>query len=129
MSQWQSLWINSNIATMDDHGPPYGARKNAAIAVNNGKIAWLGSMEDLPGRAEELAETVEDCGGQWITPGLIDCHTHLVFGGNRVREFELRLEGASYEELAEAGGGIRSTVTATRKESESQGPHLNLPDR
>ncbi|MDG2034704.1 MAG: imidazolonepropionase, partial [Rhodospirillales bacterium] len=114
MAQWQSLWINVNIATMTGGREAYGLQPTAALAVDDGKIAWLGPLADLPGRADDLAETVRDCDGQWMTPGLIDCHTHLVFGGNRVREFELRLKGASYEEISKAGGGIRSTVAATR---------------
>ena len=118
MAHWQSIWINVNIAAMTGGGQPYGAQKAAAVAVDDGKIAWLGPMADLPGRPDDLAETVQDCAGHWMTPGLIDCHTHLVFGGNRVKEFELRLKGASYEEISKAGGGIRSTVTATREETE-----------
>ena len=119
MAKWQSLWVNANLATMSGKGA-YGTLQDSAIAVEDGKIAWLGSMSDLPGSSPELANTVHDCAGQWITPGLIDCHTHLLFGGNRVKEFELRLEGASYEEISKAGGGIRSTVAATRAESEDE---------
>ena len=119
MAHWQSLWINVNIAAMTGGGVAYGAQPAAALAVEDGKIAWLGPLADLPGHADNLAETVHDCAGRWMTPGLIDCHTHLVFGGNRVKEFELRLKGASYEEISKAGGGIRSTVTATREETES----------
>ena len=119
MAHWQSLWINVNIAAMTGGGVAYGAQPAAALAVEDGKIAWLGPQADLPGHADNLAETVHDCAGRWMTPGLIDCHTHLVFGGNRVREFELRLKGASYEEISKAGGGIRSTVAATRAETES----------
>ena len=118
MAHWQSIWINVNIAAMTGGGQSYGAQKAAAVAVDDGKIAWLGPMADLPGRPDDLAKTVQDCAGHWMTPGLIDCHTHLVFGGNRVKEFELRLKGASYEEISKAGGGIRSTVTATREETE-----------
>lgn len=119
MAHWQSLWINVNIAAMTGGGVAYGAQPAAALAVEDGKIAWLGPQADLPGHADNLAETVHDCAGRWMTPGLIDCHTHLVFGGNRVKEFELRLKGASYEEISKAGGGIRSTVAATRAETES----------
>lgn len=119
MAHWQSLWINVNIAAMTGGGVAYGAQPAAALAVEDGKIAWLGPLADLPGHADNLAETVHDCAGRWMTPGLIDCHTHLVFGGNRVKEFELRLKGASYEEISKAGGGIRSTVAATRAETES----------
>jgi len=108
---WDSLWFNGHAATMG----PAGAIRDAAVAVKDGRIVWVGSRVDLPkGRAVEE----HDLGGRWVTPGLIDCHTHLVFGGNRAREFEMRLEGASYEEIAKAGGGIVSTVAATRAADE-----------
>jgi len=102
--------INARIATMQPGAAPYGAIENAAMLIEDGRIAWLGPTGEAP-RAEETA----DLGGRWVLPGLIDCHTHIVHGGNRAREFELRLEGASYEEIAKAGGGILSTVTATRE--------------
>jgi imidazolonepropionase len=89
----------------------YGAIDDAAIAVQDGRIAWVGPRTELPNGA--AGETV-DLGGRWVTPGLIDCHTHVVFGGTRAREFEMRLEGASYEAIARAGGGILSTVRDTR---------------
>ncbi len=120
MADWQSLWINANIATMGVNGRPYGLIDDAAIGVSKGKISWLGKMSDLPAPPLELANNLVDCKRGWITPGLVDCHTHLVFGGNRVREFELRLEGASYEEIARQGGGILSTVNATRQASEEE---------
>ena len=104
---WDSLWINGHAATMG----PAGVVRDAAVAVAGGRIAWIGPRADLP--AGTAAEE-HDLGGRWLTPGLIDAHTHLVFGGNRAAEFEMRLEGASYEEIARAGGGIVSTVTATR---------------
>ncbi len=110
---WDALWINANLATMDgDTG--YGAIEDGAIAVADGQIAWVGPRADLPGAPDTLAREVQDAGGRWVTPGLVDCHTHLVYGGNRSREFALRLDGASYEEIARAGGGIVSTVAATR---------------
>lgn len=108
---WDALWINGNIATMS--GPGYGLRENAAIAVKDGKIVWLGSMGDLKTITYQ-ATTVHDVAGRCITPGLIDCHTHLVYAGNRYHEFAMRLQGESYEAIARAGGGIRSTVLATR---------------
>jgi imidazolonepropionase len=117
---WDSLWVDARLATMARNGAPYGAILNGAIAANDGRIAWVGAQADLPGAPESLAREVFSAGGAWITPGLVDCHTHLVFAGNRAREFELRLEGASYEELAKAGGGIASTVAATRMASESE---------
>jgi imidazolonepropionase len=106
------VWLNANLATMQGEG--LGPIEDGAVAARGGRIAWVGPRAALPGPA---AETV-DCGGAWILPGLIDCHTHLVFGGDRAAEFEQRLEGASYEEIARAGGGILSTVRATRAASE-----------
>ncbi len=109
--EWDSLWFNGHAATMG----PMGNVREAAVAVKDGRIAWIGAAKDRPaGRAAEE----HDLGGRWVTPGLIDCHTHLVFGGNRAREFEMRLEGATYEEIARAGGGIASTVAATRAADE-----------
>ncbi|MEE8248494.1 MAG: imidazolonepropionase, partial [Alphaproteobacteria bacterium] len=118
-AMWDDLWINLNLATMD--GPDaYGAIEDGALAVADGRIAWLGAARELDGAPASRARRVHDGGGRWMTPGLIDCHTHLVYGGNRAREFELRLEGASYAEIARAGGGIVSTVAATRAESEAR---------
>ncbi|HYG90018.1 MAG TPA: imidazolonepropionase [Azospirillum sp.] len=115
---WDTMWTNARVATMTGNGAPYGAIDRAALAVEGGRIAWVGAMADLPGRPETLARSVVDAEGRWITPGLIDCHTHLVYAGDRAHEFEMRLQGATYEEIARAGGGIRSTVTATRAASE-----------
>jgi imidazolonepropionase len=95
-------------------GVPYGAMKDGALAVSKGKIAWVGERKALPEDIESRAPKVYDGEGGWITPGLVDCHTHLVYGGSRAREFELRLQGVTYEEIARQGGGIRSTVSATR---------------
>ena len=112
----QELWINANIATMTPNGEPYGAIRNAALMTLGETIFWIGNMDVAEEkRADVAAKVVHDVGGKWITPGLIDCHTHLVFGGNRAEEFEMRLKGASYEEIARAGGGIVSTMTATRE--------------
>ena len=118
---WDALWLNAHLATMaagtgDDDG--YGTIRDGALGVEKGRIAWVGRRGDLPGEPAALAGTVHDCGGRWITPGLIDCHTHLVYGGDRAGEFALRLKGATYEEIARAGGGILSTVTATRAADE-----------
>lgn len=96
---------------MAANGEPYGIVENAALAIAAGKIAWLGSATDVP--AANVKET-RSLDGSWLTPALIDCHTHLVFAGNRAGEFEQRLTGVSYEEIARAGGGIMSTVNATR---------------
>ena len=112
-----ALWVNCHLATMAP-GAPYGAVKDGAIAVSDGKIAWVGERKTLPSGIESRAAQVHDGEGGWITPGLVDCHTHLVYGGNRAREFELRLQGVTYEEIARQGGGIRSTVTATRAADE-----------
>lgn len=100
------------------NGEAYGALRHGAVVVRDGRIAWVGVEADLP---EELATgPVLDAGGGWVTPGLVDCHTHLVFGGNRAGEFERRLQGATYEEIARAGGGIVSTVRATREASDEE---------
>jgi len=98
---------------------PYGAITNAAIAVKDGKIAWLGPRSELPA-FDVLSIPVYRGKGGWITPGLIDAHTHLIFAGNRANEFELRLQGASYEEIARSGGGIISTVKACREADEAE---------
>jgi imidazolonepropionase len=110
------LWTNARLATMVAGQKSFGSIENAALACRDGKISWIGAMADLP--ATLAASETTDCEGRWITPGLVDCHTHLVYGGNRAREFEMRLAGATYAEIAEAGGGIVSTVKATRAASE-----------
>jgi imidazolonepropionase len=112
-----ALWVNVHLATMTG-GRPYGTIKNGALAVSREKIVWVGKRRALPRGATWRSEEFYDGRGGWITPGLVDCHTHLVYGGNRAREFELRLQGATYEEIARQGGGIRSTVTATRDADE-----------
>lgn len=101
----------AKLATMEP-GAPYGLIEDGAMAVQGDRIAWCGPADALPDSYSEWA--AEDLGGRLVTPGLIDCHTHIVFGGDRASEFEMRLNGASYEEVARAGGGIVSTVTATR---------------
>ena len=108
--QWDAIWLNAHLATMV--GGEYGVIEQGALAVRDGRIAWLGAQADLP--AGWQAQTVHDAHGAWITPGLIDCHTHIVYAGNRSHEFEARLNGVAYEEIARQGGGIRSTVRATR---------------
>ncbi|HTB87999.1 MAG TPA: imidazolonepropionase [Steroidobacteraceae bacterium] len=110
---WDQVWVGANIATMAGAGP-YGSLEEAALAVKGERIAWLGTAEEGRQRAQTQGASIHDARGQWITPGLIDCHTHLVYGGNRVAEFEQRLCGASYEDIARAGGGIQSTVRETR---------------
>jgi imidazolonepropionase len=116
---WDDVWINGRIATMVPGGAPYGAVEDGAIAAAGGRIAWVGPRGELPDRPERLAGRIHDLAGCWLTPGLIDCHTHLVHAGDRAREFELRLQGASYEAIARAGGGIRSTVKLTRAAAEA----------
>lgn len=116
---WQTLWLNVNLATMANGGENYGEISEAALAICDGKIVWLGKQVDLP-IYDAKAVNVMDGKGRWLTPGLIDCHTHLVYGGNRAHEFEMRLQGKSYQEIAEAGGGIVSTVKATREASENE---------
>jgi imidazolonepropionase len=117
---WDTIWVDANLATMREGGAPYGAIERGAVAAKDGKIAWIGYAADLPKAPGELAHNVRLCHNAWITPGLVDCHTHLVFGGDRAREFEMRLQGKSYEEIARAGGGIVSTVAATRAASKQE---------
>ncbi|MBU3972104.1 MAG: imidazolonepropionase [Alphaproteobacteria bacterium] len=111
------LITDCRLATMVEGGAAYGAVEDGAILIADGRIVWAGARADLP--AHEAAETDRLDGG-WVTPGLIDCHTHLVFGGDRSGEFEQRLGGATYEEIARAGGGIVSSVAATRAASEDE---------
>jgi imidazolonepropionase len=117
MPTWDSLWTNVNLATMAEGGAPYGAVENGALAIRDGRIAWVGAASELPHR--DAGEVIDGAGG-WLTPGLIDCHTHLVFAGDRSGEFEQRLQGVSYEEIARAGGGIARTVEATRAASHAE---------
>lgn len=114
----ERLLTNARLATMVPGSTPYGLVEDAALVINCDAIAWLGASADLP--EEHQGYPSEDLEGRLVTPGLIDCHTHVVFGGDRAREFEMRLEGASYEEVARAGGGIVSTVKATREASEEE---------
>jgi imidazolonepropionase len=116
MQTFDAIWINANIATMTDSGKAYGVIEDAVMAVKDGRIAYLGARASLPS-FDVMSTPVHDVAGQWLLPGFIDCHTHLVFGGNRANEFELRLKGASYQDIAAAGGGIKSTVAATRSAS------------
>jgi imidazolonepropionase len=110
------LWTRARLATMSPRiAAPYGAIEDGVVAARGGRIVYAGPRSEAP--SFSAAETI-DCGERWITPGLIDCHTHLVYGGDRAHEFELRLQGASYEEIARAGGGILSSVKATRAASE-----------
>jgi imidazolonepropionase len=119
------VWRNARLATLKESLPGLGIVENGAIAVRDGRIAFAGPEADLPTEFS-AAETI-DCEGRWITPGLIDCHTHLVHAGDRAHEFELRLAGASYEEIARAGGGIVSSVKALRAASEDDLVRQTLP--
>ncbi|ENY80369.1 imidazolonepropionase [Sphingopyxis sp. MC1] len=116
------LWTNARLATMRPDLPGLGVVRGGAIGMRDGRIAFAGPAADAPDAADVI-----DCDGRWITPGLIDAHTHLVFAGDRIAEFELRQKGASYEEIARAGGGIASTVAATRAASEAALVRSALP--
>ena len=115
------LWTNARLATMA--GDDLGVIEDGAIACHDGRIAYAGPRADAP---SEAAETI-DCGGRWITPGLVDCHTHLIHAGDRAGEWSMRLEGASYEEIARAGGGILSTMRATRAADQAELVATALP--
>lgn len=118
MTDKNTLFVDLNAATMEESDAPYGLIKDAAIAVIDGMIEWVGPAAALPNMYTSLHRN--SLGGRLVTPGLIDCHTHIVYAGDRAVEFEMRLNGASYEEVARAGGGIVSTVSATRKATEDQ---------
>jgi len=110
------VWTDVTLLTMSENDSPYGMIRDGAIIARNGMIDWVGKARDLPKRADDA--DIISCGGKYMTPGLIDCHTHLIYGGNRIAEFEERLQGASYEDIARAGGGILATVKATRAADE-----------
>ena len=109
------LITECRLATMVESDEPYGAVEDGAVLIHHGKIVWAGPRGELP---KHKATETDLLGGRWVTPGLIDCHTHLVFGGDRAGEFEQRLGGATYQQIAKAGGGIVSSVRATREASE-----------
>jgi len=117
LTQVDRVWRNARIATMADTGCAYGAIEGACIAARDGRIVWVGPEADAP---DLRADETTDLEGRWITPGLIDCHSHLVYAGNRAEEFEQRLKGATYEQIARSGGGILSTVKATRAASQEE---------
>jgi imidazolonepropionase len=114
MPSWDLLLTNAHIATMRESDVAYGVIENGALGIADGKIAWVGPESELPSGINCRTLSLHD---RWLTPALIDCHTHVIFGGNRAEEFEQRLMGVSYEEIAKAGGGILSTVDATRSAS------------
>ena len=117
MADWDLLLTDARIATMRRGAADYGAIEAGSIAIAGGLIDWIGAVAELP---EGDAAQTRSLGGRWVTPALIDCHTHLVFGGQRAGEFERRLQGVSYADIAAEGGGILSTVKATRAASEEQ---------
>ncbi len=126
---WDTVWLNAQLATMTDGGNGgnggYGEISDGALVVKDGVIAWVGKQSDLPTNYQTL--TIHDANGAWMTPALIDCHTHIVYAGNRSNEFEARLNGATYAHIAAQGGGILSTVRATRMASEDELFNLSLP--
>ncbi len=115
-----AVWRGGMVATMVTEAGPYGAIEDGALAVRDGRIAWVGPRGDLPSGLVGIATRMHDLHGAVVTPGLIDCHTHLVFAGERSAEFEARLGGISYEDAARAGRGILSTVAATRAAREAE---------
>jgi imidazolonepropionase len=124
---WDGLLLDARLATMQLHGAPHGLIERGAIGWQDGVITFAGPQAGLPDAPERLAEHVARADGALVTPGLVDCHTHLVFGSDRANEFELRLNGASYEEIARAGGGIASSVRATREADEGNLLAQSLP--
>ncbi|MER8696627.1 imidazolonepropionase [Mesorhizobium opportunistum] len=120
------LWRNARLATMAESSAGLGVVEHGAVAARDGRIVYAGPESEMPASFLQGAETV-DCDGRWITPGLIDCHTHLVYAGNRANEFEMRLAGATYEEVARAGGGIVSSVKSLRAASEDELVAQTLP--
>src|SRR5882672_4952120 len=116
MMTFDTIWLDARLATVSPDRPGLGVIERGAVAAKDGRIAFAGATADLPTDWDAKQRVALD--GRWITPGLIACHTHLVYAGDRAREFELRLAGATYEEIARAGGGIVSTVKATRAASE-----------
>lgn len=118
MTAADRVWHRCRLATLSSQREGLGIVEDGVVAAKDGIIVYAGPKADAPTGLDAAAQT--DCEGRWITPGLVDCHTHLVYGGNRAEEFELRLAGASYEEIAQRGGGIVSTVKATRAASEHE---------
>src|SRR5436190_13040233 len=125
MMTFDTIWLDARLATVSTDRPGLGVIEHGAVATKDGRIAFAGATTDLPTDWDAKQRVALD--GRWVTPGLIDCHTHLVYAGDRAHEFELRLAGASYEEIARAGGGIVSTVKATRAASEDELVAAALP--
>src|SRR5450432_2095299 len=114
-AKFDLLLTDAQLATMRSDGGPYGTVSDGVVGVLGGLIAWVGRATDLP--RDVTAQRTQSCGGRWLTPGLVDCHTHLVYAGNRAGEFERRLLGATYADISREGGGINATVRATRAAS------------
>jgi imidazolonepropionase len=123
--RFDTIWLDARLATLSPDRAGLGVVERGAVAAAAGRVAYAGPVADLPSGWDAIERVPLD--GRWITPGLIDCHTHLVYAGDRAHEFELRLAGASYEDIARAGGGILSTVKATRAASEDNLVHASLP--
>jgi imidazolonepropionase len=123
--RFDNIWLDARLVTLAPDRPGLGIVENGAVAAKDGRIVFAGPMPELPAGWDAINQLALD--GRWITPGLIDCHTHLVYAGDRAHEFELRLAGASYEEIARAGGGILSTVKATRAASADDLVAATLP--
>jgi len=121
-----AIWLNARLATLAADRPGIGAVERGALAARDGRLIFVGAATDLPADWRDGVRTI-DCDGRWITPGFVDCHTHLVYAGDRAHEFELRLAGASYETIAREGGGIAATVAATRAASEDELLRQSLP--
>ncbi len=117
-TQWDRLIVDCRLATMAANGVTYGAIQDGALLIRDGRIFFAGRRSELPGDVLKATKNVDRMDGRWITPGLVDCHTHIVFAGNRVDEFEARLSGATYEDIARKDGGIMSTVRDTRAASQ-----------
>jgi imidazolonepropionase len=124
---WDRLLLDARLATLRDDLGAYGSIDDGVLAWKDGLITYAGPRSELPGEPAALAARVDSASRRWITPGLVDCHTHLVFAGDRAQEFERRLQGASYEQIAREGGGILSTVRATRGASEEALLAASLP--
>lgn len=120
-----TLWLNARVATLAPVSDGLGILNDAAILVRDGKIAWIGTRSQVS--TISPPDNVVDLEGRWVTPALVDCHTHIVHGGNRAREFEMRLAGSTYEEIAKAGGGIISSVQATNSLTVHELVHTALP--
>src|SRR5882724_2500854 len=125
MMTFDTIWLDARLATVSPDRPGLGVIERGAVAAKDGRIAFAGATADLPADWDAKQRVALD--GRWITPGLIDCHTRLVYAGDRGHEFEMRLAGGSYEEIARAGGGIVSTVKATRAATEDKLVAQSLP--